>query len=492
MGSTVRNWRSLLTNCFSHQLAENIISAYSAPAGKQVESLAKDAILDTIGVLLAGSVHDSTRIALKVVADGQSSGPCSVLGTRIKLDQFNAAFANGIAAHALDYDDSNYQLFGHPSVAVIPALLAASEQVEVTGGEFIKAYLAGFETAARVGLSVNPYQYRHGWHPTATIGIFAAVAGAGLLLRLSPDEMANALGIAVSMASSVKSNFGSMTKPLGVGQLSRNGVLAVQLSRHGFTANRNAFEHHHGYFNVFNNGTENYDPARALTGWAEPWAIIDKGASKKRFPCCYACLAPVDGILKILEDHQLSHRRIESIACQVHPARYPHINVPDPDTALAAKFSVHYCLAVAAIKGRLEIADFEGELTQDNDVRRLMRNVSFGPYEENDNIAGSSVTVTTVDGASYGVFIEGAYGSSIERGLSADVLRAKFMDCAGRALAPAVASGLYGMLVRLEQIRDIREVIRTSCTVEHDEGRDADDLQATACRVGGHLGAGCL
>jgi 2-methylcitrate dehydratase PrpD len=481
-----------LKETFSRKLAEKIISVYSTPCDKRVESLAKSAILDTIGVLLAGSDQEAARIALMVVADEQPSGSCSVLGTARKLDQFNAAFVNGVAAHALDYDDSNYQLFGHPSVVVIPSLLAASELIEVTGSQFIKAYLAGFETAARVGLSVNPYQYRHGWHPTATIGIFAAVAGAGLLLRVTVDELANALGIAVSMASSVKSNFGSMTKPLGVGQLSKNGMLAIQLSRRGFTANTDAFEHHHGYFNVFNNGKQNYDPDLALTKWADPWAITDKGASQKRFPCCYACLAPVDGMLKIREDHHLDHRQIKAITCQVHPARYPHINVPDPDTALAAKFSVHYCLALAAIKGRLEISDFEGELNRSDDVRRLMRSVTFGRYEDNDNISGSNVTITTVDDRSYHVSIEGAYGSSVERALSPAVLHTKFMDCTKRVLSATVADRLYDMLVQLEKIEDVREIIRKSCTVEQDGGRDASNPQGYTRRADDHLGTVCL
>jgi 2-methylcitrate dehydratase PrpD len=474
---------------FSQHLAQHIISAYSTSYDQIVESLVKDAVLDTIGVLLAGSAQPATRIALDVVAGDRPVGACSVLGTRIKLDPFNAAFVNGIAAHALDFDDSNYQLFGHPSVAVIPALLSISSQSAVSGSEFIRAYLVGFETAARVGMAVNPYQYRHGWHPTATIGIFGATAAAGVLQKISVGEMANALGIAVSMASSVKSNFGSMTKPLGVGQLSRNGLMAVALSRRGFTANEDAFEHHHGYFNVFNNGEANYNPASALTGWAKPWAVVDKGVSKKRFPCCYACLAPVDGILKIIEDHRLDLARIKSIVCKVHPARYPHINVPEPGTALAAKFSVHYCIALAASKGRLDIDDFEGELEIGDDVRRLMRSITFGSYEDNDNISGSSIEATTVDGASHQVFIEGALGSSAQRPMSPALLREKFADCAGRVLSEGAVGKLYDMLAHLETIEDVREIIDKSCEVDHSGNDDAHNTKLVSHRVADHVGS---
>jgi 2-methylcitrate dehydratase PrpD len=254
-----------------------------------------------------------------------------------------------------------------------------------------------------------------------------------------------------------------MTKSLGVGLLSRNALLALQLSRRGFTAAPDAFEHHHGYFNVFNNGEANYDISRALEPWHEPWAIVDKGVNKKRFPCCYACLAPIDGLLEILEARHLDHRQVRKITCEVHPARYPHINVPDPDTALAAKFSVHYCLALAAVKGRLEIADFEGEMTHDGEVKRLMHSVEFGRYENNDNITGSRVILTTVDGATHEVFIERPYGSALKP-LPPQGLREKFLDCSRRALSPGAAEELYDVLVRLEEIEDFREVIRKSRT----------------------------
>jgi 2-methylcitrate dehydratase PrpD len=197
-------------------------------------------------------------------------------------------------------------------------------------------------------------------------------------------------------------------------------------------------------------------------------------------------------MLKIREDHHLDHRQIKAITCQVHPARYPHINVPDPDTALAAKFSVHYCLALAAIKGRLEISDFEGELNRSDDVRRLMRSVTFGRYEDNDNISGSNVTITTVDDRSYHVSIEGAYGSSVERALSPAVLHTKFMDCTKRVLSATVADRLYDMLVQLEKIEDVREIIRKSCTVEQDGGRDASNPQGYTRRADDHLGTVCL
>lgn len=446
-------------------LAEKIIETYSAPHSPDVSSLAKDAILDTIGVMLAGSADQATKIALDVVAGGHSNGSCSVIGSRNMLDPFDAALINGILGHALDYDDSNYQMYGHPSIAVIPALITAAEQVGISGREFICAYLTGFEAAARIGEAVNPYQYLHGWHPTTTIGIFAAVAAAGVVHRASVEELANALGIAVSMASSVKSNFGTMTKPLGVGLLSRNALLALQLSRRGFTAAPDAFEHHHGYFNVFNNGEANYDVSRALKAWHEPWAIVDKGVNKKRFPCCYACLAPIDGLLNILENHHLDHRHIRTIACEVHPARFPHINVPEPDTALAAKFSVHYCLALAAVKGRLEIADFEGDLTRDEEVRRLMRCVEFGSYENNDNITGSRVVLTTVEGATHEVFVERPLGSALKP-LTPQGLHDKFMDCGKRALSPARAEELYGLLVRLDEIEDFGDVIRKARPIE--------------------------
>lgn len=413
---------------------------------------ARIGILDTVGVLLAGSTHENVSILKTALMPG--AGPCLIFGTEQRCGPLDAAMINGTAAHVLDYDDSHSNLHGHPSVAILPALLATAEMKGCDGRELIRAYIAGFETQSRLGRGVSRYQYTHGWHPTTTIGIFGVVGACSVLLGLSEAQSVHAFSIATHMASGIKSNFGTMTKSLGVGQAARNGLLAVQLARGGFTGGEKAFEHHHGYFNVFN-GEAHYDVSRIFDAWASPLCIVDPGIKQKRYPCCYACLAPVDGIEKLVRDHGLTADQVVRIECSTHPIRAPHINVQDPKSGLDAKFSVHYCLSRALLNGRLTIADFEGDAFKDPRARELMRKVEFSGYAD-DNPNGAKLQVHTTDGRVLGIEIEKAQGASYQHALSDELVREKFLDCAERIVGSSRAERLFGLLSALDGLKDIR------------------------------------
>ena len=135
----------------------------------------------------------------------------------------SAALINGVAAHALDFDDCNNTLGGHPSAPILPALWALAPGV--SGKAFIAAYAAGVECETKLARAVHFHHYEKGWHPTSTLGTFGSAAACGHLLRLDPDQIATALALAASMASGIKANFGTMTKPFHVGQAARNGLL---------------------------------------------------------------------------------------------------------------------------------------------------------------------------------------------------------------------------------------------------------------------------
>src|SRR5216684_4730391 len=173
------------------------------------------AVIDTVGVAVAGRQESCFTILAETFGPGAATGEATVLPTRTRTSAAQAALLNGTAGHALDFDDVTDELKGHPSVVLVSALLALAEVRGRTGREFLEAYVVGFETACAIarGLPVQPH-YRKGWHATATVGVVAAAAGAGRLLRLDETSMRNALGTAASMASGSRQNFGTMTKPL--------------------------------------------------------------------------------------------------------------------------------------------------------------------------------------------------------------------------------------------------------------------------------------
>src|SRR3954470_24706873 len=157
---------------------------------------AKVGILDTVGVTLAGADDPSATIVAGVLS---ANGASLLLGTNKRTGALDAALVNGTASHALDFDDCNNTLGGHPSAPILPALFALADEIGASGRDFIAAYVAGFETECKISLGVNFYQYTRGWHPTTTIGVFGAAAACAKLLKLDDEKTAIALSIAASL-----------------------------------------------------------------------------------------------------------------------------------------------------------------------------------------------------------------------------------------------------------------------------------------------------
>ena len=209
------------------------------------------------------------------------------------------------------------------------------------------------------------------------------------------------MGLAISMSSGLKANFGTMTKPLHVGQTNRNGLLAALLAQDGFTANFDSFEHPQGFFEVFN-GTDNYEVDRIGPGFAEPFDIVSPGLVIKRYPCCASSHSAIDALLELREQHKLSPKNVHHIRSWTHPRQLTHTFRPDPKSELDAKFSVQYVLARALIHGQVNLEHFEPGAHEDVNTRAVMKRItaeahpSFGnASDEHFNI---KIKVTTVSG----------------------------------------------------------------------------------------------
>jgi 2-methylcitrate dehydratase PrpD len=234
------------------QIAERIHALGYESVSPAACAWTASAFVDTVGVTLAGFVDAGPQALLRVPGVTAAPGPALILGTGRRTSVLDAALVNGVAAHALDYDDVAGSLGGHPSVMLIPALIPLGEWLGCSGRDLVLAYVVGFETMCRIARGVHHHHYEKGWHPTATLGIFGTVAAAARLLRLPVPQTAVALGLAASLAAGFKANLGTMTKPLHVGHAVRDGVFAALLAQQGFTANPGALEHRQGFLDVFN------------------------------------------------------------------------------------------------------------------------------------------------------------------------------------------------------------------------------------------------
>jgi len=442
----------------AHQLAERVTAMHYADLSPAAVNACKVAVLDTIGVALAGASEEAVRLVEETLDTG-GGGPCLLLGSARRAGALDCALVNGVAAHALDFDNTAKSLGGHVSAVLVPALLAAGEAYGATGRDLILAHAAGYEVGAAIGRCVNPEHSEKGWHPTATIGVFAVTAGCARLLKLSAEQTETALALATSLAAGTKANFGTMTKPLHAGQCARGGLFAALLARKGYTAESDAFEHKQGYFKLFSAGR--YDARRAFEGWGRE--IVTPGASYKLYPCCYSTHSAVEATLNLVRRHgPFEPRAIAGIVSRTHERALAHTDRPDPDSPLAAKFSVQYCVARAALEGKVVLEHFDDAACREPVVRDLLKRVRAVPYTgrlfAEDDPFDAEVTITLTDGRMFTEKVDRPLGRTSDNPIAEEHLRAKFENCAGRVLAPAAASAAYRAFLRLEAYATIREL----------------------------------
>lgn len=417
------------------------------------------AALDTLGVVLAGSGEPVAR-AVREVARAEGGVPlCTVLGTSLRTSATWAALANGTAGHAHDFDDTSFAWMGHPSVPLFSAALAVAEAEPADGAAVALAYLIGFEVGAALGTTLNPGHYTRGWHATATVGTLACTAAAARLLGLDLARCRHAFGLAASLASGVKENFGTMAKPYHAGHAARNGVLAALLARAGLTAADTALEGRQGYLAAAGDGPRAGALAAAVDALGRRWQVVDSGVAVKPYPSCALTHAAIDALLALRQRHGLTPDAVAEVEVGVS-AVTPDVLVYDvPRTALERKFSMPFCAAAALGYGRVDLDLFEDGPVRDPAIRALMERVRLvvdpalppGPEQH----AWSRVTVRLVDGRTLVCPPQGARGHP-DQPLDETALRAKFLACAAGVLPPGEAEGVAAQLAEFEAIPDIR------------------------------------
>lgn len=420
---------------------------------------AKIAITDMVGCALAGAREDTTEKLLHALATSSDAGPCSVIGRSERLGSLDAALVNGTSGHALDFDDTSKSLAGHPTVIILPAALALAEEQDASGRSVLDAYVVGLETATRIARGVNFHHYEKGWHPTATLGIFGAATACARLLGLDDQRLATALSLCVSLASGVKANFGSQTKPLHAGTAVRNGLFATLLAREGFSANLEAFEHPQGFLEVFN-GAGHYAAERILADWATPLDLLNPGISIKKYPCVYSVHGAIDAAIALQSKHRVQPHAIARVIVCMHQRRLlPHVQRPAEST-LDAKFSLPYAVARALVNGRVALDHFEGDAYRDPLIRRVMALIATEGHTDDDNDYGAQVRVELKDGTVLTESVPAPLGRGPEVPLPTSMLRAKFEDCAARVLEKGKVGDLFESLQQLETISRVRTVTR--------------------------------
>ncbi len=425
---------------------------------------ARRAILDCLGVALAGSLEPAAQIVTAQVLSHGGVTESTIWGAgAARTSAWNAALANGTAAHALDYDDYILAMPGHPSVPVLPAVIAVGERLGASGANVLAAFLVGFEVEAKLGLASGQQAYDMGWHSTSTLGVIGAAAAVGRLLGMDVPKMRYALGIAVSMAGGVRQNFGSMTKPFHVGWAAQSGILAAELAQRGFTASQMAVEGEFGYWDVFA-GALNRDGDALARTLGDPFAVERPGVNYKAWPCCASTFGGIDAALQVTGG--LTDEVIDSVMVDV-PYTAPLLLIHHrPEAPLAAKFSLEYCVAAALLDGRVTLRHFAEEAVRRPELQSLLRRVGYRVPADWQKGAGAwkqghgRLEVRLKDGnVRRGVTT--APKGDVANPMSDEELETKFLDCASLALGEGRAKDALELIRSFEQLDDVRRLTET-------------------------------
>ncbi len=420
-----------------------------------VRALARQCVLDYVACTLAGAQEELTSIVLAEMTEQGGAPVATVIGHGERLPVLSAALVNGAASHALDFDDVNMAMTGHPSVVLLSALLALAEERRSSGRDVMAAFVAGYELQCRLGLLLAPGHYNVlGFHATGTLGSFGAAASCAHLLKLDDVQFANALGIAGTQAAGLKSMFGTMCKPLHAGKAAYHGLLAARLARRGFTSRADVLECAQGFASTH---SPDFNPADAL---AEPTGGFHiRNNLFKYHAACYMTHAPIEAARKLREKHGLQPEQIARIKLRLDETCDRICNIPAPRTGLEAKFSLRLTTAMAlAGVDTGGLGSYSEATAADPTLVALRDKVEFD-FDRGRSNTIAELELELTDGrrvsASHDAGVPA--GDVVEQGCR---LAEKFTSLAEPILGGARTRDLIGEIGRLEELSDLRAMMR--------------------------------
>jgi 2-methylcitrate dehydratase PrpD len=418
------------------RVARFVVSTTPGDLPADVVDAAKTHVRDTLGVALAGATRDVGEIALDYVAANNPGAGATVVGDGTATP-VGAAFANGVLAHALEWDDTpaGPHHLSHPSAPTLPAALAAAELADAAGPETLAGYVTGVEVLSRLELASFPEHYYHGWHDTGTYGVFGACAAASSILGLDREATTHALGVAASSSAGLRKNNGTMTKPFHAGHAASDGLRAALLAREGFTAHPEILEGEIGFGAVYSPG--GYD-ASTLDTFGDEWHLLDYGY--KPFPGITFCHAAQMGLLELVDREDLAPDDVAEVTVQLADRAYETLPNDDPTDPFAAIASIEFAVATILRERGHGLAQFSADYVTAPETRAQMakveREVGFAPDDDLD-MFGARLRVETTDGREF--LIERPYSPAE---VTDERLTAKFYDCATTVLDRGTAERL--------------------------------------------------
>jgi 2-methylcitrate dehydratase PrpD len=446
-----------------------VVGAKSSAIPKDVAHLGKRSVLDGIGLALAGASSECGHIAHKYleglgVANGNG---CTVIGTHLRVPARFAAFANGLAIHADDYDDTQlavatdrvYGLLTHPTAPALPPALALAERYRRSGADFMLAYQVGVEVECKVAEAIAPRHYQHGFHSTATCGSIGAAAGAAKLLGLDREATRRALSLGATQAGGLRENFGTMTKPFHAGRAAENGVVAAEMAALGFTASPNGLEAERGFFRAAGGGYT----LSAIDGMlGAPWTFHAPGVSIKPHPSgslTHPGMAVMTELIRANDIKAADVRRVKVGTNHNMPNALIHHR---PKNELQAKFSMEFCMAILLLERVAGLEQFTDEVVNRPDVQAMIAKVEFGVHPEAEAAGFDKMTtiieVEMADGRVHRGRADFGKGSPANP-MTDSELAEKFRQCAAwGGLDKPRADKILDTVWNIESLQDVNDL----------------------------------
>jgi 2-methylcitrate dehydratase PrpD len=416
----------------------------------------KQCLLDWFAVTVAGAQEELTDILVREAIEDAAKGGASLVGRSETMLPSTAALINGAASHALDYDDVNFAMHGHPTVTVVPALLALGEQRKASGRLFVESFVAGYETAGRIGRLVEPSHYDRGFHATATVGSFSATAAAARMLGLDDKQLAVAFGIAATQAAGLKSNFGTMCKPLHAGTASEHGLRAARLAAGGFTARADSLECDQGFASSYSDHLNTDD---ALGEPPAGWHL--RNNLFKYHAACYMTHAPIECAKELRLKSNFPPERVKRILLRLDAAADKVCNIPNPTNGLEAKFSLRQTVAMALTGvNTASLEAYNAAITQEPRIKALRDKLDIDFRTEWPH-ALAEMAIELDDGTT----LEARHDSGIPWSDVAKQRRAletKFDGLVTPILGAAKTKRLHDAIDRIDTLADVGELARAS------------------------------
>ncbi|HEY6001951.1 MAG TPA: MmgE/PrpD family protein [Anaeromyxobacter sp.] len=459
------------SSSLTDEVAGFVVGTQAKDVPADVAHLGKRSVLDGLGLALAGAASCTGQIARRYLASLGIGAPegSTVIGAALRVPPRFAAFANGLAIHADDYDDTQlavlkdrvYGLLTHPTAPALPAVLALAERDRRSGRDLMTAYQVGVEVECKVAEAILPRHYQHGFHTTGTVGTIGAAAGAAKLLGLDREATRRALSLGATQAAGLRENFGTMTKPFHAGHASEGGVVAAELAALGFTASPNGLEADRGFFRAAGGG---YSAEMIAGKLGAPWTFHSPGVSIKPHPSGSLTHPGMAVMMDLIRRHDLRPERVKRVSVGTNHNMPNALIHHRPTNELQAKFSMEFCMAILLLERKGGLEQFTDEVVNRRDVQGMIRRVSFGMHPEAEAAGFDKMTTIIEVELDDGTVVKGRadFGKgSPANPMSDEELSEKFRQCAAwGGLDRERTKAVLGLAWRIEELADVRELTK--------------------------------